>query len=87
MADIELAPAAGKVVCDERAAECRCREAKGHYPATPHRCDPRCGGSWRGSHDGDDFEVVEFPQGIGPLEMLSGILPAPIPGLAADEEW
>jgi len=78
----------GKVLCDQRAASCRCREPLGHED--PHRCDPRCGGAWTGKEDDGTFRVVEFPQqGNGDLltAMLTAPFMMPIPGLGADEDW
>lgn len=65
----------GKVLCDARVASCRCREASGHYhyPDSPHKCDPRCGGSWWGS--GEHFEIVSLPKGVL------------VPGIRYDEDW
>lgn len=78
MGELELSTALeGTVVdapaCDARVAYCRCREPLGHYPETPHRCDPRCGGAWTGEEP--DFDPVEFPRGFA------------VPGLRFDEEW
>jgi hypothetical protein len=63
----------GVVLCDERAAQCRCREPKGHEP--PHRCHPDCGGAWNGRENDGTFDPVAWP------------LPSPVPGLRFDEEW
>lgn len=77
-----MSEVAGRVLCDAREARCRCREDAGHYPATPHRCDPRCGGAWRGSERDGTFEPVSLPHGAG-----TGLMPLPVPGLRFDEEW
>jgi hypothetical protein len=68
-------PVEGVALCDQRASYCRCREAAGHDG--PHACP--CGGAWTGDIDGGDFKIVDFP--------LTGRPIAPIPGLAADEDW
>lgn len=46
-------------VCGARASECICIGPPEHVGHDPHAC--KCGGSWRGSLDGDDFEVVTLP--------------------------
>lgn len=58
-----------RVICDARAAQCRCYKAAGHVEAGDevHECDPsRCSGAWTQ----DPFGIVRlpFPQGDRALE-------------------
>ena len=48
----------GVPVCGEVAEACVCDEVAEH--TVPHTC--KCGGQWRGHLDGDDFEVIAWPQ-------------------------
>lgn len=51
-------------LCGARARRCACIKPVGHAAAGDdvHACNPEtCGGSWRGTFDTDDFEVVSFP--------------------------
>jgi hypothetical protein len=73
MSEIDVREVAGRVVCDGTLASCRCREAAGHHPATPHCCP--CGGSWRGS--GPGAEIVSLP----------ALRFTPIPGLGYKDVW
>lgn len=54
-----------KKECGETASYCVCREPAGHYPETPHKCEPSCGGSWRGVYAGPEgsepFMPITFP--------------------------
>lgn len=83
MSELDIRARAGVVLCDERTARCRCREPKGHEP--PHRCP--CGGAWNGREEDDTFEIIEWPQGIGPAQLLMGMFPWPVPGLDFREDW
>lgn len=84
MAEIEIAPKRGTVLCDQRCADCRCHEASGHDE--PHRCP--CGGAWTGVEGTDSWEVVDFPSypGLG-LAGLFMPLPFALRGLGFDEDW
>jgi len=46
-------------VCGARARACICIEPPEHTDQEPHVC--KCGGSWRGTLDAADFEVVAWP--------------------------
>jgi hypothetical protein len=54
------APVVGEVGCGAQAQSCWCALAPGHDG--PHECGREgCGGSWLGSIDSSDFEVVRLP--------------------------
>lgn len=59
------------VVCDERAADCRCIKPAGHVEAGDpvHGCHPdRCTGEWSGVMDTATFRVVNLPVAVrGPV--------------------
>ena len=65
-------------VCGERLASCTCGEPSAH--AGPHVCNEpdRCQGSWKGSVDKDDLEIVSWPIGgkNGPFAALLGLFPS-----------
>lgn len=44
-------------LCGARLYECSCEKPKDHPGA--HLCS--CDGSWKGTHDNDDFEIVAMP--------------------------
>lgn len=53
-------------LCGKAAARCRCTKPAGHVEAgdPAHKCTDLCGGSWTGTHSGEDFKVVSYPSGI-----------------------
>lgn len=60
------------VVCGATAASCRCALEPGHVG--PHSCAvPGCGGEWRGTFLGTDFEIVNLPRGMTVAEALRSI--------------
>ena len=73
LSEIDVREVAGRVVCDQAVASCRCRESAGHAPDIPHRCP--CGGSWNGEDGAENFEIVSLPPGI------------PLPGLGRSDVW
>lgn len=44
------------VLCDDRAAQCRCVLDVGHHG--PHACTDQCGGQWTYDDDGNFVPVV-----------------------------
>lgn len=55
------------VLCDARAAQCRCTKPAGHVedgdPAHLCTSPAECQGSWRGDFDsGKDFQILSLPQ-------------------------
>jgi hypothetical protein len=65
-----------ELVCDARAAACRCGLPPNHDG--PHECSGAfCEGSWSGTFGGDDFQIVRYP--INPSLLLgNGSLPTGI---------
>lgn len=62
----------GRVVCAAIAYSCACVLDPGHDG--PHACNPEtCGGSWTGSSDSDEFEVVTYPI-VGPPAAMDPFL-------------
>lgn len=56
-----------EVICAERADQCVCKLPPDHGPV--HECV--CGGSWRGTSDTGDFEVVRWPSGLECIVRIS----------------
>jgi uncharacterized protein (DUF39 family) len=53
-----------RILCDTRAAQCRCFKDAGHVEAGDdlHECDPtRCTGAWTGEYGAGTFMVMRLP--------------------------